>query len=330
MKQVFIIISNGFGGIKTYENNITKFLKKEKKTVYFVGEKNNKNNFFNCDALYQPIKTFKNIIKIKKKNTDKEFFFLISNPLILIIYFFPLKFFFKKKKIILTKHSHIFKITLKQLIIGFISSILSIFIDSVIFVSKFTQQWWFKYFFFYRFSKNKIIYNFVFEIKKLKKNNKTFNIGFVGRTDDEKGFEKYIEIANFLKNSKINFLVFGNKKNKQLNKRNVKLYGWQIKKNIYKKIHLLLVTSPIENCPFSVLEAKSYGIPTLSISDGGIKEIIQNKRDGILLSNDCSLKKIVENIFYIKKNYNFFSTQCINNISRFSYKLQKNNLLKIF
>ena len=98
MKQVFIIISNGFGGIKTYENNITKYLKKEKKTVYFVGEKNNKNNFFNCDALYQPIKTFKKIINIKKKNTDKEFFFLISNPLILIIYFFPLKFFFKKKK----------------------------------------------------------------------------------------------------------------------------------------------------------------------------------------------------------------------------------------
>jgi glycosyltransferase involved in cell wall biosynthesis len=330
MKQVFIIISNGFGGIKTYENNITKFLKKDKKTVYFIGEKNNKNNFLDCDTLYQPIKTFKNIIKIKKNNTDKKFFFLISNPLILIIYFFPLNFFFKKKKIILTIHSHIFKMTLRQLLIGFISSILSIFIDSVIFVSKFTQQWWFKYFFFYRFSKNKIIYNFIFEIKKLKKNNKTFNIGFVGRTDNEKGFEKYEEIANYLKNSKINFLVFGNKKNEQLNIRNIKLYGWQNKKNIYQKIHLLLVTSPIENCPFTVLEAKSYGIPTLSISDGGIKEIIKNKKDGILLSNDCSLKKIVKNIFYIKKNYNFYSTQCFKNITKFSYRFQKKNLLNIF
>jgi glycosyltransferase involved in cell wall biosynthesis len=330
MKKVFIIISNGFGGIKTYENNIKKFLKKEKQTIYFIGKKNNKNNLFSCDALYQPIKTFKNIIKIKKKNISKEFFFLISNPLVLIIYFFPLKFFFEKKKIILTKHSHIFKITLKQLIIGFASSILSIFIDSVIFVSKFTQQWWFKYFFFYRFSRNKIIYNFIFEIKKLKKDNKTFNIGFVGRTDNEKGLEKYIEIANYLKKSKINFLVFGNKNNIQSKKRNIKFYGWQNKKNIYRKIHLLLVTSPIENCPFSVLEAKSFGVPTLSISDGGIKEIIKNKKDGILLNNDCSLKKIVENIFYIKKNYNFFSTQCINNIARFSYKLQKKNLLKIF
>ena len=61
-----------------------------------------------------------------------------------------------------------------------------------------------------------------------------------------------------------------------------------------------------------------------------LKKLSKIKKDGILLSNDCSLKKIVENIFYIKKNYNFYSTQCLNNINKFNYKFQKKNLLRIF
>ena len=69
---------------------------------------------------------------------------------------------------------------------------------------------------------------------------------------------------------------------------------------IYKKFGILLVTSPIENCPFSVLEAKSYGIPTLSISDGGIREIVKNNKDGIIL-NLKDLQNVKKSLFKIVK-----------------------------
>ena len=42
-------------------------------------------------------------------------------------------------------------------------------------------------------------------------------------------------------------------------------------------IDILFVTIKLENCPFTVLEAKSVGIPTVTISEGGISEIIKHK-----------------------------------------------------
>jgi glycosyltransferase involved in cell wall biosynthesis len=93
---------------------------------------------------------------------------------------------------------------------------------------------------------------------------------------------------------------------------------------------LLLVTSPIENCPFTVLESKSYSIPTLSISKGGIREIIKNKKDGILLNNETSIKNIEKNIMYIKKNYKFFSKNCYNNSKKFDVKFLEKKIFMLF
>jgi glycosyltransferase involved in cell wall biosynthesis len=93
---------------------------------------------------------------------------------------------------------------------------------------------------------------------------------------------------------------------------------------------LLLVTSPIENCPFTVLESKSYSIPTLSISKGGIREIIKNKKDGILLDNKTSIENIEKNIMYIKNNYNFFSKNCYNNSKSFNIKFLEKKIFRSF
>ena len=93
---------------------------------------------------------------------------------------------------------------------------------------------------------------------------------------------------------------------------------------------MLLVTSPIENCPFTVLESKSYSIPTLSISKGGIREIIKNKKDGILLNNETSIENIEKNIMYIKKNYKFFSKNCYYNSKKFDAKPSEKKIFKLF
>lgn len=329
MKQAFVIISNGFGGIETYENNISRLLKNEKKDVYFIGKKNSKDNKnkIDCNVLYQPIKVLNYILKLKKKHN--KIIFLISNPLILIIYFFLIKFNFKEKKIILTIHSHLFNLSIKEKIIGFLTSILVNYIDNVIFVSNFTKKWWLKNFSLFKGSKFKIIHNFIFQPIIVKKNNNFFNIGFVGRLDKEKGFKKFIDISNKFQEKNIKFLLFGNKNNK-LKNNNIKLFGWRNKNFIYKKINLLLLTSPIENCPYNVLESKSHGIPTLAISGGGVKEIIKHNNDGILLKHNSSIKQIMNKIKYIKKNYNFFSKNCFINYQKFEYKNNKKKIINIF
>ena len=341
MKQIFVVISNAIAGIETYENNLITLLVNNKKKIYLIINKNrrinnktaykNKTLYF-CNPLWEPLKVLKYIYKIKKKTTNEEIIFIINNPVILVFYFWILKLLFKNKKIIFTKHSHITKITLFQITINFISSFLSNFIDKTIFVSKFTREWWFKYFFFYKFSKNVVMHNFI-DIPKSKQKIKVtdnFNIGFVGRLEEEKGYSKFLEIAKKIKNSKLKFFLYGNNKSQKNSFKYVKFCGWKCQKEIYKHIHLLLTTSPIENCPFTVLESKSYAIPTLSLSEGGIREIIKNKKDGILLNNETSIENIEKNILFIKKNYKFFSDNSYTNSKKFDIKLLKNKIFKLF
>jgi glycosyltransferase involved in cell wall biosynthesis len=341
MKQIFVVISNAIGGIETYENNLIKLLINNKKKIHLIINKNrNKNHKIEynyqtlhlCDVIWEPFKVLKYILKIKKKITDEQIIFIISNPVILVFYFWILKFLFKNKKIIFTKHSHITKISLLQILINFISSILSNFIDKTIFVSKFTRDWWFKYFLFYKFSKNEVMHNFIYipkNRKKIKVSN-IFNVGFVGRLEEEKGYGRFIEIAKKIENSKIKFFIYGNNKIQiNLNKK-IKFCGWKSQKKIYKHIDLLLTTSPIENCPFTVLESKSYSIPTLSLSKGGIREIIKNRKDGILLNSKASIKNIEKNIMYIKKNYNLFSENCHNNSKIFDIKVLEKKIFRLF
>jgi hypothetical protein len=79
-----------------------------------------------------------------------------------------------------------------------------------------------------------------------------------------------------------------------------------------------------------VLESKSYSIPTLSISNGGIREIIKNKKDGILLNNETSIENIEKNIMHIKNNYKFFCKNCHNNSKRFDIKVLEKKICTSF
>ena len=177
-----------------------------------------------------------------------------------------------------------------------------------------------------------VIHNFIYipKNKKIKKIKGNFNIGFVGRLEEEKGYSRFLEIAKKIKNLKLKFFIYGNTESQKSSNKYFKFCGWKSQKKIYKHIHLLLVTSPIENCPFTVLESKSYSIPTLSISKGGIREIIKNKKDGILLNNETSIENIEKNITYIKKNYKFFSKNCYNNSKKFDVKFLEKKIFMLF
>jgi len=69
----------------------------------------------------------------------------------------------------------------------------------------------------------------------------------------------------------------------------------------FSKCDALLLPSISDNFPNVGIEALSVGIPVISLKNNGIKEVIKNKRNGLLLSsfNKKNLKNALD---WIKKN----------------------------
>ena len=316
MKNSIIFISNAFGGIKTFQNILIKFIIKKEVECILIDEKQFKNSkkkelkFYKINVLKEISNTFKILQKIKEENKDKNNIFIFSNPIIFIIYFLYIKLFFNNKKIFFFAHSHLTRKGILFYLCTFLSGIFFLYSNKIFYVSKFTKKYWDKKYFFTKFSKNTIQYNSVELSKKTKRsNNGKFRIGFVGRVEKEKGLNKFLEIAyenkdNFIFNIfSSNQITLNNNQKKYL-----KFFLNKSASTIYKNIDLLLVTSPIENCPFSVLEAKSYGIPSLVyFTEGGINEIIKNNYDGIIINSGKKKVKLINYINKIKFNYKFFS-----------------------
>lgn len=342
MKNSIIFISNAFGGIKTFQNILIKFIIKKEVECILIDEKQFKNSkkkelkFYKINVLKEISNTFKILQKIKKKNKDKNNIFIFSNPIIFIIYFLYIKLFFNNKKIFFFVHSHLTKKGILLYLCTLLSGIFFIYCSKIFFVSKFTKKYWDKKYFFPKFSKNTIQYNSVELSKKINRsNNSKFRIGFIGRVEREKGLNKFLEIAYENKENFI-FNIFSSNKI-SLNSNQTKYINFFLNKDasiIYKNIDLLLITSPTENCPFSVLEAKSYGIPSLIyLTKGGISEIIKNNYDGIIINSGKKKLGVIDYINKIKFNYEFFSKNAYINSKKYNAnieipKLIENELLK--
>jgi amylovoran biosynthesis glycosyltransferase AmsD len=342
MKNSIVFISNAFGGIKTFQDTLIKFITKmEIECVLIDGKRLKKNNkeklkHHKINVLKKIYGTFKILQKIKKLNKKRNTIFIFSNPVILMIYFLYIKIFFHRKKIFLFAHSHLTKKNILLYLCSLLSSIFSIFISKIFYVSKFTKKYWENIYFFPKFSKNSVEYNSIKISKKINKIvDKKFRIGFVGRIDKEKGLKKFLQIAYENKNNFV-FNIFSNSR-LRLNNNQKKYVNFFYNKDIskiYKNMDILLVTSPIENCPFSILEAKSYGIPTLVyLTKGGVSEIVKNNYNGLVITSIKNNLKIIDYINRIKVNYKFFSNNAYVDAKKYNAeskipKLIKNELLK--
>lgn len=70
---------------------------------------------------------------------------------------------------------------------------------------------------------------------------------------------------------------------------------------IYSKepYHVFINVSTSEGVPVSIMEALSFGIPTIATDVGGTNEIVFNQRNGLLLPVDFELKQLVKYILEI-------------------------------
>lgn len=324
-KYNIIFLSNAIAGIASFQSNLINYFSKKKINTILIDANNETvinlnsklfNKFYKCNILKEFFKTLKILKKINKIDKKKENIFIISNTTVHALYFLLIKLFIRNSKFIVVYHSHIYSLNFIQLSAGMISSLLSLFSFYSIYVSKFTKKWWNIYFPLTKLGNQKVIYNYIEIPKKIRKKNlKSLKIGFIGRFEKEKGINQFLKIANNLSNKNLKFFVFGDGsiKIKKNQNKNIKIFRWTKKEFMYQKIDVLFVTSKIENCPLSVIEAKSYGIPTVTISKGGIKEIIRNRRDGLILNKKSSLEEIKNKILSLKKNYNFYKKNCLEN-----------------
>ena len=337
MKNSFVFISNAFGGIKTFQDTLIKFITKMEIDCILIDEKPFKIfkkktlKHHKINVLKKIFNTFVILKKIKNRNINKRTIFVFSNPVIFLIYFLYIKLSYNNKKIFFFAHSHLTKKGILLYLCSLISTLFFIYTDKIFYVSRFTKKYWEKIYFFPKFAKNSIQYNSVILSKKINKiDNKKFRIGFVGRIEKEKGLKKFLEIAYENKNN-FNFNIFSDSKLNLNNsqKKYVQFFFNKSVTKIYKNIDLLLVTSPIENCPFSVLEAKRYGIPTLIyFTEGGVSEIIKNNQDGIIMNADKKKLKIIDCINKIKINYKFFSNNAHKNAIKYNADIEIPRLIK--
>ncbi len=102
--------------------------------------------------------------------------------------------------------------------------------------------------------------------------------------------------------------------NRLFNKTNIKyvLTGDIPKKQVYEYFHkyhfdALINTSSYEGIPVSMMEAMSFSIPVIGTNVGGVSEIIENGKNGYLLSANPEINEIIDTLtklFYLdEKDY---------------------------
>ena len=182
------------------------------------------------------------------------------------------------------------------------------------------------------FNKNKsiIIYKIFNKKKKKLKNKKKlfFTIGFIGTLDFHKGFDFLMKISKELykKDKKIKFLIAGklsvnnfflrkilnflkikkdikSSTNNYLDQKNCTFLGNIINlEKFYEKIDVIAFPSRMNALGRPVIEASSFGIPSIVCLDKVYKDTIQNNKTGIIVKFG-DIKSFMKAIFRYKNNH---------------------------
>jgi len=140
-----------------------------------------------------------------------------------------------------------------------------------------------------------------------------FIIGFVGRFNQVKRLEIFIDVAEYLRNviPKFKIVLVGDGKekdkiNREIENKNLGRYfylpGYIL--NIgqyYKEFDVFVLPSIREACSIALLEAGASGIPAIAFDVGGNPEIIKDGITGFIIpNNDIAL--LIRKIIYFYKN----------------------------
>ncbi|MFH1540807.1 MAG: glycosyltransferase [Elusimicrobiota bacterium] len=194
-----------------------------------------------------------------------------------------------------------------------------------------------------------VIYNgtsFNSEVVANRKSINEFVVGCVMRLHIEKGVYLIPEIAKIVKNydtsnfsdkgKDIKFSIFGDgpeRDNLKLQITNyklqneVRLFGWQNDlEKIYNSVYILLLPSIEESFPQAVLDAMAFGIPVVATDVGGLSELVENNKTGILIKNRTpeAFASAILSIIKDQRLYQYFSENSRTKAAEFTIKKMVN------
>jgi glycosyltransferase involved in cell wall biosynthesis len=160
------------------------------------------------------------------------------------------------------------------------------------------------------FKKQKAKFHYVFDKSKT-------NIIFLGRLTEQKGINDLVRIITKINDQKdyqkkIIFNIVGDGEEADkillLNKQhpNINFLGWVEAKfipNILKSNNLLISCSLWETFPYNIIEAQAMNLPVIAYNIPGIKDIVVNRKTGILVNNPDQFIKALTN--FINGKYKF-------------------------
>ena len=175
--------------------------------------------------------------------------------------------------------------------------------------------------------KTKTIHNFI--------NKKDFSgsaeetkpyIIFVGRLSKEKGIENLAAAARLL--PQYTFKIAGNGPDEELlnNVPGIERLGFltgnELTKAMAEAKVLILPSVCYENCPLTILEAHSLGVPVITMNSGGMAELVKNGVTGTLI-DEPTPEGIAEKIKATLQNEEYYNTLKEN------CKNEKDNILSV-
>lgn len=140
---------------------------------------------------------------------------------------------------------------------------------------------------------------------------------FFGRLSEEKGLDIFLKVCKELPN--VNFKIAGTgpleEKCKNIN--NVEFVGFKTGKDLEKLIakakFSVYPSVWYENCPLSILESESLGTPVITANYGGMKELVEDDKTGLLVDkiDVDSLKRSIELLYKNDEKLNIMKENCI-------------------
>ncbi len=175
--------------------------------------------------------------------------------------------------------------------------------------------------------KTKTIHNFINKetFKEFDRKEENY-IVFVGRLSKEKGTRYIAETARLLPEYTFKIAGSGPDEDVLKNIPNVELAGFLTGEKLTELMKnakvLLLPSVCYENCPLSILEAHSMGVPVVTMNSGGMAELVKDGVTGTLVNEPTpeeialKIRETIENAEY----YNSLRENCKN---------EKDNILSV-
>jgi len=176
----------------------------------------------------------------------------------------------------------------------------------------------------------------------------TFDIGFLSRIDEGKGWDIFIETLSLIDTSKINFHAFIGGDGKEFHKleeeikranlsNRVTLYGAIPHKDIpsfFNKVDVLIFPSTRkgESLGLVALEALACGVPVIAKDNGAIKEFISHGNNGYIFTESIA-KQIYDLICKFsqlsQKEKSIIEQNAVNSVKKYDSKVVSRELFEV-